>query len=56
MKRLIVYDLDGTLVDTGEDIAAAANHMLTVLNASPLQPEEIRRFVGRGCTISSGDV
>lgn len=47
-KRLIVYDLDGTLVDTGEDIAEAVNHMLTVLDASPLSPEEVRRFVGRG--------
>ena len=47
-KRLIVYDLDGTLVDTGEDIAAAANQMLAALNGSPLPREEIRRCVGRG--------
>ena len=48
MKRLIVYDLDGTLVDTAQDIAEAANHMLAVLDASPLPREEIREFVGRG--------
>ncbi|MBI3087808.1 MAG: HAD-IA family hydrolase [Candidatus Omnitrophica bacterium] len=48
MKRLIVYDLDGTLVDTGEDITEAVNHMLTVLSASPLSRQEVRRFVGQG--------
>lgn len=48
MKRLIVYDLDGTLVDTGEDITNAVNHMLTVLSTSPLSRQEVRRFVGRG--------
>jgi len=48
MKRLIVYDLDGTLVDTLEDIAQAANHMLRELGAVPLPASEIRPFVGRG--------
>ena len=47
-KRLIVYDLDGTLVDTGQDIAAAVNHALTVLCSAPLPRDDIRRFVGRG--------
>ena len=48
MKRLIIYDLDGTLVDTGQDIANAANHMLQQLRGAPLPAEEIRQFVGRG--------
>ena len=48
MKRLIIYDLDGTLVDTGEDLANAANHMLRQLRGAPRPPEEIRQFVGRG--------
>lgn len=48
MKRLIVYDLDGTLVDTGEDITEAVNHMLTGLSTSPLSRQEVRRFVGQG--------
>ena len=48
MKRLIIYDLDGTLVDTGEDIAEAVNHMLNVLTGAPLPAEEIRRYVGKG--------
>ena len=48
MKSLIVYDLDGTLVDTGEDIAQAVNHMLARLSTAPLSLEEIRQYVGRG--------
>lgn len=48
MKRLILYDLDGTLVDTKEDIASAANHMLDEMGAPPLSREEICRFVGGG--------
>lgn len=48
MKRLILYDLDGTLVDTGEDIANAANYMIEALYGAPLPPEVIRRFVGQG--------
>ena len=47
-KRLIVYDLDGTLADTAEDIAEAVNAMLRQLAASPLSRDEIRRLVGRG--------
>lgn len=48
MKRLIFYDLDGTLVNTERDIAQAVNHMLAHLGANPLSSEVIRRFVGRG--------
>lgn len=48
MKRLIIYDLDGTLVDTLEDIARATNHMLTQLRAEPLPLEDIRKLIGRG--------
>ena len=47
-KRLIVYDLDGTLVDTAEDITEAVNAMLRQQAALPLSRDEIRRFVGRG--------
>ncbi|MCI0557834.1 MAG: HAD-IA family hydrolase [Nitrososphaera sp.] len=48
MKRLIVYDLDGTLVDTLEDIAEAANHTLKALHVPELSYDQIRRYVGRG--------
>jgi phosphoglycolate phosphatase len=48
MKRLILYDLDGTLVDSLEDIAQAVNHTLSAFSVAALPSQEIRRYVGRG--------
>ena len=48
MKQLILYDLDGTLVDTLEDIAQAVNHTLSLFHVAALPSQEIRRHVGRG--------
>ncbi len=48
MKQLLIYDLDGTLVDTREDITCAVNHMLKAMKRIPLSQEEVRRLVGRG--------
>ena len=47
-KRLVIYDLDGTLVDTAQDIAQAVNHAVTSLGHAPLASREIRAGVGRG--------
>lgn len=47
-KRLIIYDLDGTLVDTREDIADAANHMRITHGMIPIDDEKIWGFVGKG--------
>ena len=46
--RLILYDLDGTLVDTREDITRAANHMRAQMDLPPLSLREVCRFVGLG--------
>ena len=48
MKRLILYDLDGTLVDTLDDIAQAVNHLRDADGLPALPSHEIRRSVGRG--------
>ena len=48
MKRLIFYDLDGTLVDTLQDITEAANHMLREIGLPPRDKKEIRQYIGRG--------
>jgi len=48
MKRLILYDLDGTLVDTLEDITASANAMLAQLGLPAICRERARRYIGRG--------
>ena len=47
-KRLVIYDLDGTLVDTAEDIVQAVNHAVTSLGHPALSGREIRAGVGSG--------
>jgi phosphoglycolate phosphatase len=46
--RSITLDLDGTLLDTVPDLAAAANAMLRELGLPLREEREIRDFVGRG--------
>lgn len=43
-----VFDLDGTLVDTAADLAAALNHALGVLDRPPVPAESVRAMVGEG--------
>ena len=43
-----MIDLDGTLLDTIPDLAAAANGMLTELNMPVLPEATIRNYVGKG--------
>jgi phosphoglycolate phosphatase len=46
--RAVMIDLDGTLLDTIPDLAAAANRMLRELGRAPLPEALIRTFVGKG--------
>jgi phosphoglycolate phosphatase len=46
--KAVMIDLDGTLLDTIPDLAAAANLMLTELNMPALPEATIRNFVGKG--------
>lgn len=48
MKKLLIYDLDGTLVDTREDIVRSVLHMQSEMNVPPMSHEEIQAHVGRG--------
>ncbi len=44
----IVFDLDGTLVDTAPDLVAVADAMLAEMGAGPLDPETGRMAAGSG--------
>ncbi|MFN3983923.1 MAG: phosphoglycolate phosphatase [Rhodocyclaceae bacterium] len=46
--RAVLFDLDGTLLDTVADIAEAANRMLADLGRPQRSLQEIRDFVGKG--------
>ena len=46
--KAVMIDLDGTLLDTIPDLAAAANNMLVEMGRAPLPESRIRNFVGKG--------
>ena len=46
--NLMIFDLDGTLVDSGGDIVASVNHTLKTLDIPIKKSEEIILFVGDG--------
>lgn len=48
MKRLFIFDLDGTVLDTLEDLADALNAALTAHGFPRRTLEEVRRMVGNG--------
>ena len=47
----LIFDLDGTLVDTKADLAAAANHMLRELNLPLLSVAQVESFIGLGARV-----
>ena len=47
-KKLIIFDLDGTLVDSCRDLATAVNLMRAHYNLPALALEDIRGYVGNG--------
>ncbi|MBP6561891.1 MAG: phosphoglycolate phosphatase [Neisseriaceae bacterium] len=46
--KAFAFDLDGTLIDSVADLAAAANHMRSALNLAPLPSDTITAYVGDG--------
>ncbi|SEP41966.1 phosphoglycolate phosphatase [Nitrosovibrio sp. Nv6] len=46
--KAVMIDLDGTLLDTAHDLAAAANMMLRELGRAELPPETIQSYIGKG--------
>lgn len=43
-----IFDLDGTLLDTLDDLAASTNHALRTAGMPERSKDEVRRFVGNG--------
>ena len=44
----VLFDLDGTLVDSLHDLSDAVNHMLAGFGLPALSPSEVRQLVGKG--------
>ena len=47
-KKVIIFDLDGTLIDSSPDLALAINHMLGKLNRQTFTTDTIHHWVGNG--------
>ncbi|WP_157981993.1 HAD-IA family hydrolase [Oceanicella sp. SM1341] len=48
MSANIIFDLDGTLVDSAPSLCAAGNRLTEELGRAPVDVETYKRFVGRG--------
>jgi phosphoglycolate phosphatase len=48
--KLIIFDLDGTLVDTARDITEALNHTTKPHGLRPMSVEEVKALIGEGTT------
>ncbi|MEG1744459.1 MAG: HAD hydrolase-like protein, partial [Ruthenibacterium sp.] len=51
MYQAVIFDLDGTLLDTIEDLADAGNHVLSVLGFAPHTVDEFKEMVGNGVPV-----
>ena len=45
---IVGFDLDGTLLDTRGDLAAAVNYAIGTIGRAPFPVDSIRPFVGKG--------
>lgn len=46
--KLVIFDMDGTILDTLEDLTDSTNYALCVHNLPQRTMEEVRQFVGNG--------
>jgi len=44
----IVFDLDGTLVDSAPDLTGALNHVLALNGRAPIEQDTVRNLIGHG--------
>ena len=47
-KKLLIFDLDGTLINSALDLGLAINDMLTTLGKAPFESDTIHHWVGNG--------
>lgn len=48
MFKLVIFDLDGTLLDTIEDLKNGVNYALTACGCQTIDSDECRKLVGHG--------
>lgn len=50
-KEVLIFDLDGTLIDSVPDLALSINQMLSKFDMATFSVDEIRRWVGNGASV-----
>ena len=53
-KLTVLFDLDGTLVDTAPDLMSAHNHVMKKFGYSTRSVDQIRNLVGKGAAVLIG--
>jgi len=48
---IVLFDLDGTLLDTHRDLAASTNHVRAAFGLPPLAVKDVERLVGHGARV-----
>ena len=48
VSPLVIFDLDGTLVETGPDLVASLNHSIATIGLAPFEMEDVGHLVGQG--------
>lgn len=51
VRRLVVFDLDGTLIDSRRDLTDSANALIVERGGRPLPEADITRMVGEGAAL-----
>ncbi len=51
LPELVMFDLDGTLIDSVPDLAAATDKMLLQLGRAPAGMQKVRNWVGNGAPV-----
>lgn len=45
---LVIFDLDGTLIDTGPDLVSSLNHTIAQVGLEPVRFDDLNHLVGQG--------
>lgn len=51
LPACVMFDLDGTLVDSALDLTAAVDNMLQALGREPAGEDKVRQWVGNGAPV-----
>ncbi len=50
-NKTLIFDLDGTLIDTAPDLLDSLNHSLNIAGIEQADPSRLRGFVGHGARV-----